>query len=140
MRKIVCMAMVCLLVLSSLCVSAGAANTTAFSLCTESGQVSGAAVRASGSFNISVAPYGRSEANSSFPLQAGETVSISAVYTPEDASMDFGLIDPNGVFRYFNETDGNVDKTIRVSVAGNYTFAVRNNSGTTVRVSGFVNY
>ena len=140
MRKIVYMAMVCLLVLSSLCVSAGAANTTSFSLRTELEQMSGTSVRASGSFNISVAPYGRSEANSSFPLQAGETVSISAVYTPEDASMDFGLIDPNGIFRYFNETDGNVDKTIRVSVAGNYTFAVRNNSGTTVRVSGFVNY
>lgn len=37
-------------------------------------------------------------------------------------------------------TTESVDKTIRVNANGNYTFAVRNNSGQTVKVSGFVRY
>lgn len=90
--------------------------------------------------NGSVAAYGKSEADKAFPLESGETVSISAVYSPDDASMDFGLVDPEGVFHYFNVKNGSVDKTIKVEESGNYTFAVRNNSDVTVKVTGFVRY
>ena len=54
--------------------------------------------------------------------------------------MDFGLVDPEGVFHYFTVTGGSIDKTIRVSESGNYKFAIRNNSGVTVKVSGIINY
>ncbi len=54
--------------------------------------------------------------------------------------MDFGLVDPNGVFHFFNVTDGSVDKTIQVNENGNYKLAVRNNSDQTVKVTGFVRY
>ena len=139
MRKLVSMAMVCMFWVSVLCISAEATGTTKISI-EYFKQDSGIGVLATGSFNMSVAPYGKSEANKALPLAAGETVSISAVYTPEDSSMDFGLVDPDGVFHYFTVTGGSVDKTIRVSESGNYTFAIRNNSGVTVKVSGFVNY
>lgn len=79
-------------------------------------------------------------ANSSFPLEAGETVTIKASYSPFNASVDFGLVDADGYFYYFNESDGSVDKTIEVSKRGNYTLAVRNNSSQEISVSGFVNY
>lgn len=140
MRKIMCMAMVCLFAFGTFCVSAGATGAMAVPPPAEFQQEPSVSVLASGSFNMSVAPYGKSEADKTFPLEAGETVSISAVYSPDDASMDFGLVDPDGVFHYFNVTDGSIDKTIQVNENGNYTFAVRNNSGETVKVSGFVKY
>lgn len=52
-------------------------------------------------------------------MEAGETITVSATYTPRSAS---------------------VDKTIRVNQRGDYTLAIRNNSSNTVSVSGFVNY
>ncbi len=39
--------------------------------------------------------------------------------------MDFGLVDPDGVFHYFNVTDGNIDKTIQVNENGNYILALQ---------------
>lgn len=139
MRKFVSMAMVCILLVCSLCISVEATGTMNISF-EDIKRDSGASVLATGSFNISVTPYGKSEANTALPLAAGETVNISAVYAPEDSSMDFGLVDPYGVFHYFTVTGGSIDKTIRVSESGNYKFAIRNNSGVTVKVSGILNY
>lgn len=79
-------------------------------------------------------------ANSSFPLEVGETVTIKASYTPFSASVDFGLIAPDGYFYYINVSDGSFDETIEVDQRGNYTLAIRNNSGDAVSVTGFVNY
>lgn len=96
--------------------------------------------RATESLNISIPAKSSALANSSFPLAAGETVTIQAYYSPYTASVDIGLIDPNGVFHYFNITGGNIDKTIQVDESGRYTLQVRNNSSSEVKVSGFVNY
>lgn len=41
--------------------------------------------------------------------------------------MDFGLVDPEGVFHYFTVTGGSIDKTIRVSESGMSQFTVRMN-------------
>ena len=139
MRKIVCVAVSCIMVVLSFCVNSGAIDVDE-SASVISGAESAIGVFASGAFNMSVAPYGRSQANTTFPLEAGETVGISAVYSPSDASMDFGLIDSNGVFHYFTVAGGSVERTLRISESGHYTLAVRNNSGNTVRISGFVNY
>ena len=73
-------------------------------------------------------------------IEAGETVTIKATYTPFSASVDFGLIAPDGYFYYLNSDDGSFDETIKVDERGNYTFAVQNNSSKAVSVSGYVNY
>lgn len=98
------------------------------------------AVRATGRFNMDVPGNTIMKANSSFPLEAGEKVTIKATYSPFTASVDFGLIAPDGSFYYLNVDDGNFNQTIKVDERGNYTFAVRNNSSNTVNVSGYVNY
>ena len=51
----------------------------------------------------------------------GETVTIQASYSPFSASVDFGLVAPDGKFYYFNVTDGSIDETIEVDESGNYT-------------------
>ena len=58
--------------------------------------------RATNSFNMSIKAYGKGKANTAFPLEAGETVTIKASYTPFSAGVDFGLIDADGVFHYIN--------------------------------------
>lgn len=94
--------------------------------------------RASGSFNMTVPAKSILRADKSFPLEAGETVTIKATYSPFSASVDFGLVDSKGKFHYLN--NGTFDKTIKVDTRGNYVFAVRNNSSNSVSVSGYVNY
>lgn len=75
-----------------------------------------------------------------FYLEVGETVKINCSYSPDIASVDFGLIAPDGYFYYERVTNGSINKTIKVNQHGEYILAVRNNSSDTVRVLGFVNY
>ena len=77
---------------------------------------------------------------SSFLVGSRETVRIRANYSPEDASLDFGLIDSEGVFHYINVTTGSIDKTIEVPENGSYTLMIRNNSSKSVIVTGIVRY
>lgn len=100
----------------------------------------GITILATNSFNVRIPAKTRVQPNMSFSLMAGETVTIKASYAPFDASVDFGLVDSNGVFYYFNMTTGSIDKTIEISISGNYVLQIRNNSNGEVRVSGFVNY
>lgn len=95
--------------------------------------------RATGSFSMKVPANSKVRANSSFPLSAGETVRINASYTP-DGSVDFGLVTPDGKYRYFTVTNGSIDNTIEADQNGNYTFQIRNNSSKEISVSGYVNY
>ncbi len=97
-------------------------------------------LRATGRFSMDVPGGVIAKANNSFPLEAGEKVTIKATYTPFSASVDFGLIAPDGYFHYINVDDGTFDETIKVDKRGNYTFAVMNNSSETISVSGYVNY
>ena len=80
------------------------------------------------------------ESSTSFPMEYGETVTITASYSPASASVDFGLIDSDGVFYPVRGSNGSINQTIRIDLRGTYTFAVRNNSSYKVSVSGFVNY
>lgn len=101
---------------------------------------SGISTRATGQFEIRVSAKSTMAADSSFSLEADETVTINASYSPSSASVDFGLIAPDGLFHYINTTSGSINKIIRVDERGSYTFAVRNNSSNTVSVVGFINY
>lgn len=96
--------------------------------------------RATGRFNMDVSANTSRKASTSFPLEAGEVVTIKASYSPFSANVDFGLIDSSGRFHYVTVTDGSVDEAVTVTERGNYTFAVRNNSSYQVSVSGYVNY
>ena len=96
--------------------------------------------RATGRFSVDVPGNTTVKAATSFPLESGETVAINAVYSPRSASVDFGLLDPDGLFHPVNTTDGSFDETIRVNQRGNYTLVIRNNSSYTISVSGFVTY
>jgi len=75
-----------------------------------------------------------------YSLEAGETVTINCSYTPMNASVDFGLITPDGHFRHANRTNGSINKEIKIYTRGKYRLAIRNNSNKTVSVFGYVNY
>lgn len=123
-----------LALICSLCVSATATG------CLGSDQPNKIVLRATGHFDIDIPAKTLSEAGTSFSMEYGETVTIKASYSPYSASVDFGLIDSNGRFYYFTESDGSVDRSIRISSRGTYTFAIRNNASYLVSVSGYVNY
>ena len=99
-----------------------------------------ASPRATESFSINIPAKTQLSANTSFPLAAGETVTIKASYSPFSSSVDFGLVAPNGVYYYFTITNGSIDKTIQVPESGDYTLRIRNNANVEVKVVGFVNY
>ena len=96
--------------------------------------------RATGSFNWTLPAKTKAQGDIVFQLAAGETVTIKASYSPFSASVDFGVIAPDGGYYGFNITSGSIDKTIRVSESGDYILQIRNNSSTEIEVSGFVNY
>lgn len=96
--------------------------------------------RATGKFDIEVSANSAVKAGSSFSLEVGEVVTIKASYTPFSASVDFGVIAPDGLFYGLNTTTGSFDKAIEVNQRGQYYLAVRNNSSQTISVSGYVNY
>ena len=87
-----------------------------------------------------IAPGELLKAANLYSLEAGETVTINCSYTPLNASVDVGLITPDGNFRHANRTNGNIYKEIKIYTRGRYRLAIRNNSGRTVTVTGFVNY
>ncbi len=138
LKRMMCMVLVSMLVLGMMIAPVSAAETA---VNTQEGfQMNTVTPRATQSFHITLGAKKTLTADTSFPMAAGETVTITASYSPSSASLDFGLVAPDGSFYYFNETDGSVDRTIQVDETGDYTFQVRNNSYSTVEVSGFVNY
>lgn len=140
LRRVVCIILSCVMVFGTMRVPAHAVeveNTTALdsSIVFNLGKQ-----RATVSFSTEIPAHRKAMANSSFPLVAGETITIKASYAPFDASVDFGVIAPDGKFYYFNVTGGSIDRTLIVDQSGDYTFQMRNNSGGKIKVSGFVNY
>ena len=96
--------------------------------------------RATGRFDIDIDPGDIASANTDFYLQAGESVTINASYSPTYVDIDFGLIGPDGRFHCISGEDGSFNRTINISERGYYTFAIQNNSSVVVSVSGFINY
>ena len=137
-KRITCMVLAAILVIGSVCfpVSAVEVETTTPNSTIKSFVVP----RATESFSINIPAKTALSANTSFPLAAGETVTIKASYAPFSASVDFGLIAPDGVYYYFTITNGSIDETIRVPENGDYILKIRNNEDFEVEVAGFVNY
>lgn len=137
-RRMIYASFVCVLAVGTLTIPASAKETV--SIYPKKFTINQAIPVATNSFSMSIPANTKSLANSSFSLMAGETVTIKASYAPFDASVDFGLVDSDGVFHYINITIGSIDKTIQINKSGKYTLQVRNNSDGEVKVSGFVNY
>ncbi len=138
MKRISCMVFICMLAIYVICIPANAAETDHIPL--QNTSINVVAPRATESFHITIGARKTLSAQTSFPLAAWETVTIKASYSPYSASVDFGLVDSDGTFYYYNISDGSIDKTIQVDESGDYTLQVRNNSNVEVEVSGFVNY
>ena len=101
----------------------------------------GAAVeRASGQFSLDIGKQEFVVLDTTFPLDSGETVTIKATYTPRSAGVDFGLIAPDGLFYSLPGQRGSFSETFKIDQRGSYTLAIRNNSSSTVSVSGTVTY
>ena len=132
-RNVFCVLLMCMILLGSF-----ATIVSAVSMSDEVQTFSMA--RASGRFSLDVPGNVMFEADSSFPLNAGETVTIEANYSPWSASVDFGLIAPDGLFYPVRGQNGSINKTIEIVERGNYTFAILNNSSVEISVSGFVKY
>ena len=96
--------------------------------------------RATGKFSMEIPGNTAVQASSSFPLEAGETVTIKATYSPFSASVDFGLIAPDGLFYGVNTTNGSFDETIQVEQKGHYTLSICNYSSLEISLSVFINY
>lgn len=133
LKKGICLLLASILTFACLTMDAGAAQT-------ETGAHTLVIERASGRFSVNVSGQSTFTADSAFPLDFGDTVTIKATYTPRSASVDFGLIAPDGAFYSLNTTNGSFSETIKVDQRGSYTLAIRNNSGSTVSVSGTVTY
>ena len=96
--------------------------------------------RATTSVSWSVKANILKEANTSFPMEAGECVTINCSYTPRWADVDFGLIAPDNRFYYLPGEEGSINRAIRIDERGEYRFGVYNKSSNTVSVTGFIEY
>lgn len=96
--------------------------------------------RATDRFSVVVPAASALQASNAFSLDKGETVTISAEYTPTNASVDIGLLDEGGKYTYVNSTDGSISGKISVSSTGKYVLVVRNNSSKAITISGTVRY
>lgn len=138
MHRVLCAMLIGASVLSGLCVPTEAATAPALYESEVSDEVT--ITRATQSFDIRVGAYKHTAADTTFPLAAGETVHIRANYAPENANIDFGLIDPDGIYHFVKGEDGNIDTIIEVPDTASYRLAFRNHSGFTVKITGIVEY
>lgn len=112
-KKISCLLLVCVISFGCLGMEAVAVQAEAENSTIE---------RASGRFSLEVYKNEVVAADTSFPLEVGETVIINAVYSPRSASVDFGLIAPDGLFDPVRAKNGQFDETIEVNQRGYYKF------------------
>lgn len=131
-KRVMSFVLVCVMVIGCVCVPVGAAE--------KDSREEEIVTRATGKFSLDIKGGAMVTADIDFPLEIGETVTINASYTPRSASVDFGLIAPDGLFYPVRGTNGSINKTIKVNQRGYFTFAIRNNSSSSISVTGFVNY
>ena len=95
--------------------------------------------RASGRLDYALSP-GITLIGEKFSQEIGETVKYDCTYTPKSASVDFGVIAPDGLFYSYNCTSGSINKSFKADQRGQYQLAIRNNESYAVTVTGTVKY
>ena len=139
MRRLLCMVLTGAVMIGCLCTGTGAVDES--NVVSKEYETTGTAIIwATRNLDWTIKANGTVVADTSFTMSAGETVWIRANYSPENASLDFGLVDSNEKFHYINVTTGSIDKTIEIPENGDYTLAIRNNSSKSVKVTGVVRY
>lgn len=139
MRRLLCMVLTGAVMIGCLCTGTGAVDES--NVVSKEYETTGTAItRATGNLDWPIKANGTVLADTSFTMSAGETVRIRANYSPENASLDFGLVDSNEKFHYINVTTGSIDKTIEIPENGSYTLVIRNNLSKSVKVTGIVTY
>ncbi len=93
-----------------------------------------------GAFGLAIDAGVIAVSGSSFFMEAGETVTVSALYRPEKASVAIGLLDSDGAFHYIDAAEGSVDITVTVDTSGEYYLAIANTSWQSISVMGFIAY
>lgn len=96
--------------------------------------------RVTGSIKMDVPAGETNKSRDKFSLDVGDVVTFDCVYSPTSANVNYGVIAPDGRFYSLNTSSGRLNRAIRVSQRGTYSLAVRNNSTSTISVSGFVSY
>ena len=79
-KKLVCIFLVCLVMIGSFCIPAGAVKNAT--------QETSIVMRATGKFDVEVPADTIVKASSSFPLESGETVTVNASYSPRSADVE----------------------------------------------------
>lgn len=131
-KKFISLLIACFLVVGCLTMPVGAAAVA-------SGSSTQAIARATGQILESISAK-TIMALGTVSLNIGETVSYNCTYVSSSASLDFGFIAPDGLFYSVNSTTGSINTIIHVNQRGVFTLAIRNNSNSTVTVTGTVNY
>ena len=121
----------CILVLSCIAVPVGAVEAPTNNM---------PILRVSGRINQTISANSIASMSDSFSLDVGDIVKYDCTYTPKSASVDFGVIAPDGLFYSLNSTSGSINKSISVTQRGQYTLAIRNNASYAVTVTGTVKY
>lgn len=132
MKKLLCIMLICMVTVSGFMPSVEAVSTEP--------EAMELVERAANQFRVTVPGNTLYVASSSFFMNAEQSVTINASYSLKTASVDFGLIGPDGLFYYESAKDGNVKVVFDIKDAGSYTLAIRNNSSSEISVSGYVNH
>ena len=101
MRRLLCMVLTGAVMIGCLCTGTGAVDES--NVVSKEYETTGTAIiRATRNLDWTIKANGTVVADTSFTMSAGETVWIRANYSPENASLDFGLVDSNEKFHYIN--------------------------------------
>lgn len=133
-RRALCLLLVCLLFANCALVSVSAKSIN------EATSTETVLPRASKTFSVTVAAGKIVVGNEVLSLEKGDSVSITAYFSPKYANADIGLIDESGSFTYVNVTNGSYDGDIAVEKRGNYVLGICNNSSFPISASGSLVY
>ena len=75
-----------------------------------------------------------------FSMANGEDISMNVIYSPMNAEIDIGIIQPDGAFRFVSGTSGQANHTFEISQSGEYAIRIRNHDEHLVTTIGFVDY
>ncbi|MCI8551386.1 MAG: hypothetical protein HFF56_00075 [Lawsonibacter sp.] len=131
MRKLAVSLMICVMIFSSSTGFATAAEIPGENLITP---------KVSGTVDHQVSAKAITPINDWFYASSGNSISYDCTYTPSSASVDFGVIAPDGLFYSVNCTNGTIKQSIRIDQSGQCMLAIRNNASYDVVVSGTVKY
>lgn len=96
--------------------------------------------RVSGQLNYTFPANTTMQIGQPFSAAKDDIVKYDCTYTPKSASMNFGVIAPDGLFYSISCTSGSINQSIKMEQAGQYTLAIRNNESYAVTVTGTIQY